>query len=342
MKGRRRVAPALFYRGVNIRGDTPIACEALLKRKNFHISALIVSLALTAVVSQFRLDYSEAYQEAPVQDGGMLTGKVTLRGGKPVPRGFNLVTFPDPVYCGRISDGNGFRLLKEFIVGQDGGVKDVVVMISGIKQGKPFKFETPRIEAIDCQFKPFVTVVRDKHTVDVVNMDPVMHNIQAYQTSELGPRVLFNVPLPINPHHPKAAGDDAEYHKHVPGEPMTQILNLTKGRRIFVMQCGFHAYMESWGLAVENPYYTKTDRSGMFEIKDVPPGIHTLTVWHPQARLIIEQEILIPPNQNVTANFEIQARQGARAGMQTMENPHFGPGMLGERVIKPTLELQTP
>jgi hypothetical protein len=208
------------------------------KQKKLRLFALIMSLGLTVV---FGSGHSEAYQEAPVEDGGTLAGQVRLKGGKPVPRGFNLVTFPDPVYCGRISNGSGFRLLKEFIVGEDGGVKDVVVMISGVKQGKPFEFETPRIEAIDCQFKPFVTVVRDKHKVEVVNMDPVMHDIQAYQTSELGPRVLFNVPLPVNPHHPKAAGDDAEYHKHIPGEPMTQIVNLTKGRKIFFMQCGFDA-----------------------------------------------------------------------------------------------------
>ena len=25
------------------------------------------------------------------------------------------------------------------------------------------------------------------------------------------------------------------------------------------MQCGFHAYMESWAMAVNNPYYAVTD-----------------------------------------------------------------------------------
>ena len=34
---------------------------------------------------------------------------------------------------------------------------------------------------------------------------------------------------------------------------------LNKGRRTFYMQCGFHAYMESWAMAVNNPYYAVTD-----------------------------------------------------------------------------------
>ncbi len=302
--------------------------------------AAILSIPLSLL---FAFPSAGAYQEVSVTDGGTISGKVTLKGGKPVPRGFNLVTFPDPVYCGRISNGHGFRLLKEFNVSEDRGIKDVVVMLTGIDKGKPFAFQPPQIEARDCRFLPFVNVVRNHDKVSVVNMDPVMHDIQAYETSELGPRVLFNVPLPVNPHHPKTAGVDAEYHKHIPGVPMTQEINMTKTRRIFVMQCGFHAYMESWAMAVDNPYYALTDDSGQFTIGDVPPGTYKLMVWHPQERSIVEREVTIPAKETaVVANFEILAREGARAGMEAVENPHFSLGILGDRQIKPTVELQQP
>ncbi len=300
---------------------------------------LLLGLVFSLV---FGVSGASAYQEAPVTDGGKIAGKVTIKGGKPVPRGFNLVTFPDPVYCGRISNGVGWRLLKEFTIGEDHGVKDVVVMLTGIERGKPFAFQEPRIEASDCRFTPFVTVVRDGGKVTVVNMDPVMHDIQAYETSHLGPRVLFNVPLPINPKHTMVASMGSDYKKHIAGTPMMQEINMTKGRRVFVMQCGFHAYMESWGLAVDNPYYALTDKSGRFEIGDIPPGRYKLVVWHPQARTMIEQEVTIPARKTVTSDFEIQPRVGARAGMDTVENPRFGLGILGSTEIKPTLELQQP
>ena len=298
-------------------------------------SRVLLGMALSVIAG---ISGVEAYEEVSVTNAGTLAGLVTLKGGKPVPRGFNLVTFPDPIYCGRISNGQGWRLLPEFIVGANQGVKEVVVMLTGIEQGKPFQFQEPRIEAIDCRFKPFVAVVRDHHKVEVVNMDPVMHDIQAYETSALGPRVLFNRPLPMNPHHPRVASLSAEYHKHIPGEPLAEEINMTKGRRVFVMQCGFHAYMESWGLAVDNPYFVLTDANGRFEIGDIPPGTYTLVVWHPQARSIIEREITIPAKGVVTANFEIQPREGSRAGMDAVENPRFGLGILGDREIKPTLE----
>jgi len=309
-----------------------------------HMQARGIQAAIFSIPFSLSIAFStvSAYEELTVTDGGSISGKVTLKGGKPVPRGFNLVTFPDPVYCGRISNGRGFRLLKEFMVAEDRGVKDVVVMLLGVEKGKPFPFQSPVIEARDCRFLPFVNVVRNHDKVSVVNMDPVMHDIQAYETSELGPRVLFNVPLPVNPHHPKTAGVDAEYHKHIPGTPMTQEIHMTKNRRIFVMQCGFHAYMETWGMAVENPYYALTDGSGQFTISDIPPGTYKLVAWHPQERSIVEREVTVPAKGSVEANLELLAREGARAGMEAVENPHFSLGILGDREIKPTVELQQP
>ncbi|WP_447973409.1 carboxypeptidase-like regulatory domain-containing protein [Nitrospira sp. Kam-Ns4a] len=283
----------------------------------------------------------QAYEEIAVVDGGTITGKIVLTGGKPTPKGFNLVTFPDPVYCGRISTGTGWRLLHEFRVAPDGGLQDVVVMLTDIEKGKRFTFTPPTIEARDCRFLPFVTVVRDHHEVTVVNMDPVMHDIQAYETSHLGPRVLFNTPLPMNPHHRRNIGADS--HEHLPGTPMKQTIHMTKGRRIFVMQCGFHAYMESWGFAVENPYYAITAPDGSFTLSDVPPGEYTLVAWHPQGGPVLEQRVTVAPKGTVQVNFSFKAPTGRRSAHEVVENPHFGLEVLGKPIdIRPTLELQKP
>lgn len=117
---------------------------------------------------------------------------------------------------------------------------------------------------------------------------------------------------------------------------------MTKGRSVFVMQCGFHAYMESWGLAVDNPYFALTDQAGRFEIGDIPPGQYKMIVWHPQARQTIEQDVTIPAKGSLAVNVEIQPREGVRAGMDTVENPRFSMATLGLHEIKPTLELQLP
>ncbi|HEX9154251.1 MAG TPA: carboxypeptidase regulatory-like domain-containing protein, partial [Nitrospira sp.] len=162
----------------------------------------IRNMMVAGVMSVCLTSPANAYEEMAVANGGTLSGTVSLVGDVPKPKGYNLTTLPDQVYCGRISDGHGWRLLQPFKVDAKGGFRDVVIYIDDIEKGKPFHFKTPKIEAIDCAFKPFMNVVWDKHQVEVVNMDPAMHDIQAYETSQLGPRVLFNIPLPMNPRHP--------------------------------------------------------------------------------------------------------------------------------------------
>ena len=267
-----------------------------------------------------------AYEEIQVPDGGTLTGTVKLEGLVPKPKGYNLTTLPDPFYCGRISDGRGWRILQPFNAGPAGEFRDVVVYLEGVEKGKPFAMDSlPKIEARDCQFLPFTTIVRDDQSVTVVNMDPVMHDIQAYETSHLGPRVLFNVPLPMNPQHPrnfKDRSDAALYHKHMAGAPMKELVKLSKGRQVFVMQCGFHAYMESWGLAVANPYVAKTDEQGRFTMTDVPPGTYKLVIWHPYVRTAVEQMVTIDPKGTTEAKIVVPAPTGRLYANEVLDHDY--------------------
>ena len=287
-----------------------------------------------------------AYEEVTVANGGSIAGTVTLVGEVPKPKGYNLTTLPDQVYCGRISDGRGWRMLQPFKVDANGGFRDVVVYIDEIEKGKPFDLPTPRIEAIDCSFKPFMNVVWDRHDVEVVNMDPTMHDIQAYETSQLGPRVLFNVPLPMNTEHPrdiKDLSEAARYHKHLAGTPMRQDVRMTKGRRVFVMQCGFHAYMESWGLAVENPYYSISDANGEFKIDRIPPGTYRVTVWHPFIGGAKEYDVTVEPQAQTRLDVKIDAPIGRLYANQMVENPYVRYTVTEDiqSQIVPTLEKQT-
>jgi len=281
-----------------------------------------------------------SYDVVDVQSGGIIEGTVALDGPVPEPKGFNLITFPDPAYCGRISNGQGWRLLHDFVVGENNGLKDAIVLLEGVEAGKPFEVSVPLIEARDCMFTPFVTVVRNGHAVEVINMDPVMHDIQGYETSiEAGARVLFNTPLVMNQQHRR--GDLHAIHNHAPGKSLVGPVYLNKGRRTFYMQCGFHAYMESWAMAVNNPYYTLTDRNGKFTIGDVPPGTYQLVVWHPQTGPGAVKMVTVKPNGTVVEQLSLPAPKGTRTPYKVMHNPRFGPESLGYSVeITPLVERQ--
>ncbi len=261
-------------------------------------------------------------------------------GPVPDPKAYNLVIFPDPEYCGRISNGNGWRLLRDFLVNEQGRVLNVVVLLEGVAEGKPFSLSVPRVEARDCRFSPFTTVVRSGHGIEVVNMDPVMHDIQAYETSTaMGTRVLFNSPLPFNHRHQR--GDLHATHDHRPGESLVRQFQLSKKRRTFVMQCGFHAYMQSWAIAVDNPYYVLTDEHGRFSLEDVPPGTYDLRAWHPGVRQVVKKPVTIEPGGTLTVDFQLPSPGRRKTALTVRTPPRFTPAALGrELTIEPLLERQ--
>jgi hypothetical protein len=281
-----------------------------------------------------------SYDVIDVEHGGRIEGTVTLEGAVPEPKGFNLITFPDPQYCGRISNGRGWRLLHDFVVSPDAGLKDAIVLLEGVEAGKPFEVSVPLIEARDCMFQPFMTIVRNGHAVEVVNMDPVMHDIQGYETSiEAGARVLFNTPLVMNHQHNR--GDIHAIHNHAPGKSLVGPIYLNKGRRTFYMQCGFHAYMESWAMAVNNPYYALTDANGKFSLEQIPPGTYQLVVWHPQTGPGLTKTVIVKADGTLVEALSLPAPKGNRSAYKVVDNPRFGPETLGRAVdIDPFVEHQ--
>ena len=282
-----------------------------------------------------------SYDEIKVTNGGSIQGTVLIEGGKPRPMAFNLVTIPDPVFCGTISTGTGWRIVEDFIIGPNNTLKDVVVMLKGVTKGKPFSLPKVRIESIDCDFIPFVNVIKDKDEIEVVNMDPVEHDIQGYETArERGARVLFNRPLPMNPYL-ELAGIFGK--KYMAGEPMVEKIHLRKGRNVFVMQCGFHPYMFSWGLVAENPYFSITKEDGKFHISDIPPGEYVLTAWHPGVKTFVEQTVTVKANSVTPAEFTFQSPQGRRSAHEIEDNPRFGLELLEEgQEIIPSIRRQIP
>lgn len=301
-----------------------------------HLMVFVLSLILTNVMG---VGTSLAYEDVSVSEGGTFTGRITLNGDVPKPKGYNLVTLPDAVYCGRISTGTGWRLLQPFVIGPDSGFKNVVVYLQDIKKGKSWDYSPPLIEAIDCKFEPYIAVVRDRNPIKVVNKDPVFHDIQGYETSKRGARVLFNTPLPMSKRLKQKDFLDGKTVKKRAGKILSQPIKMGRGRNLFVMQCGFHAYMESWAFVADNPYYAISAKDGTFSIQNIPPGTYKVLVWHPMINK--ELSVTITPNGTTELPIEIEAPRGRLYANEVSEGTRFGVELLGESTIKPSVELQT-
>ena len=229
-----------------------------------------------------------AYEETTISNGGTITGTVQFSGELPPPMSFDLRRYPDQVYCGALSDGSGYRLLRTVAVGSQQGLKDVIVTVEGIEKGKPFEFAETKLEANICQFVPFVSVMRELHLLTVTNLDPVSHDLQIYERDREHVFIMFHRPALT-----KSGTSDT--------------IHFTGNRRSVIMQCGMHAYMQGHGLAVENPYYAITGFEGAFTIKDLPAGTYRIKAWHPTLGEK-EQDVTVAANGTSLLGFSFEAK----------------------------------
>lgn len=250
---------------------------------SMFVSSCILLLLGIASVGQ-----ASSYEVVSVVDGGSVKGKVQFTGSPPDPSAFKLNRYPDQLYCGALSDGSGYRLLREVMVDPHGGLKDVIVTVEGVTRGKPFPLQETTLEANICQFVPYVSVMRKDHPLIVKNLDSVSHDLQVYERDWEHIVIMFHRPALT-----KGGTQDR--------------IRFTGDRRGVVMQCGMHPYMQGHGLAVDNPYYAVTGIEGQFDIRDLPAGTYRIRAWHPTLGEQ-EKEVTIAAGEHRSADFIFKAK----------------------------------
>ena len=262
-------------------------------KKILSIVTLIISISSLASTSGW------AYQEMEVSNGGSIQGKVTLTGKMPYPRIYHLVLFPNIDMCAEIdTDDEMNRVLEDFKVSPDGGLKDVVVTLEHVDAGKPFNKEPINITAENCKFLPDVNVIRQGESFKIDNIDAVMHNSQVYQ-KERG-KILLNIPIPAE-------------------EVTNGKITFKKKYKIMQMICGMHEFMQTWGYRVQNPYYAQTKIDGNFKIDNIPPGEYKVTAWHYLIKRQ-SQKVKIAAGETFDLNFEFDADKVIRPFYETIKS----------------------
>ena len=263
-------------------------------KKNLLVLSLVVTLSFVSVSIP-----GWAYQEIEVKNGGTIQGKATLVGKMPFPRIYHLILFPNIDMCAEIdTDDEMNRVLNDFKVSPDGGLKDVVVTIQQVDAGKPFNKDPINIVAENCKFLPDVSIIRQGETFKVDNLDAVMHNSQVYQ-KERG-KILLNIPIPA--------------------EEVTEgKITFKKKYKIMQMICGMHEFMQTWGYRVQNPYYSQTKIDGNFKIDNVPPGEYKLTAWHYLMKKQT-QKIKIASGETIDLSFVFDADKVVRPFYETKKS----------------------
>jgi hypothetical protein len=204
------------------------------------------------------------YRVAPVKNGGTIEGTVIYT-GKEIPK-TELFFTKDAAHCGRTS---GAARLK---VNENGGVKNAIVYLRNITNGKGFtRTETPILDQSECDFLPRIMIVPVNSELIIKNSDTVLHNVHAYTPGEER-RTLFNIAQPVK-------GQRTTIRNTHFSEPGLIMATCDAG----------HPWMNAYIMVAEHPYYTMTDENGAFRLEDVPAGTYELVVWHEGVHIVNKQ-----------------------------------------------------
>jgi hypothetical protein len=159
------------------------------------------------------------------------------------------------------------KLVNEsFVVGKDGGIKNVIVFLvpekgSKVKIHNSYAASEKAEVELDnksCRFEPHVALVRTGQTLVLKNSDPVGHNskLDFFANTPQNPIIPANGAFPIKP------------------------ADLSKAeKRPTPVSCSIHPWMSGYVLVQDHPYMAVSDENGVVEIKNVPAGKHTFQAW---------------------------------------------------------------
>lgn len=183
---------------------------------------------------------------------GMISGRVVFKGGVPQARPLPIEGNPE---CKVFHSG---KLLDESVLVEDGGLQNVFVYI---KEGlEDVAFDPPKtpvkLDQSKCVYVPRVTGVQVSQPLVLINSDPTLHNVHAYQ----GKDTLWNLGMPF--------------------EGMEITKTFAKPEIMVALKCDLHPWMRGYVGVLPHPCFDVSDPGGAFEIRHVPPGKYVVEAWH--------------------------------------------------------------
>jgi plastocyanin len=192
-----------------------------------------------------------------------------------------------PFVC--VVAGHGFAATLEARVTDPAGaaVVDAVVYAVPAAGGSEVRGKkVVAVEQVDREFVPYVTVVQTGTTLTFPNRDPILHHVYSFSTA--APK-NFEIKLYTG----KSPG---EFVFDKPG--------------IVTLGCNIHDWMIGYIAVVSTPYFGKTGKDGIVQVRDMPAGSYEIRAWHPQQRAAAaNQAAQVESNTRVAFTIEVSPRK---------------------------------
>jgi hypothetical protein len=231
---------------------------------------------------------------------GRIRGIVTLRGNPPTEQSEPITK--DQGICGSSAP------VTRLALGKENAVRRAFVYLDDVPAQEEVRPRlSTQVEQKGCEYGPHVMTLASGADLEIINSDPILHNVHAREATTDGFQTVFNIAQPVRGQRTKV---DAPLNK--PG-----IIALT-------CEAG-HPWMTAYILVAGHPFVATTGDNGEFVISGVPAGTYPIKMWHEGVRLTriipslqqyeyedpyeMTQQVVVPPSGEAVVNFSLELRK---------------------------------
>jgi plastocyanin len=156
---------------------------------------------------------------------------------------------------------------------------NVVVYVEQVQGTFPAK--TVQMNQKEMQFIPHVLPIVVGTTVSFLNSDPTPHNVFS----------------PDNDKYNLGTWPQGQTKDHA-------FASCAKAPCVYQQLCRVHPDMLGYIVVLQNPYFAVTDKTGRYDIKDVPPGSYTIAAWSEKGKAQ-PKPVTVEAGKPVTVDFTI-------------------------------------
>jgi len=145
------------------------------------------------------------------------------------------------------------------VAGPANALANVFVYVkAGVPAGQTFTAPTTAVvlDQDGCRYHPHVLGIMVGQPLEILNTDPVLHNIKA----------IAKANRPFNVSQPNAG--------------MKTTKTFTAPEVMVNLECNVHGWMQAYAGVRPDPFFAVSAPNGSFTISGLPPGTYTLEAWH--------------------------------------------------------------
>ena len=155
----------------------------------------------------------------------------------------------------------------------------VVYLVGRVEGAGTGATSAPVMAQRDSAFVPSVVAVQVGGSVTFPNGDPFFHNVFSYSSAQ-----RFDLGR-----YPQGESKTVAFPE--PG--------------IIEVFCEVHEFMRGAILVTESPFHAVVGADGTFRISGVPPGEHTVAIWHPDHQAV-ERRVTVPAGGPARVEVELR------------------------------------